>query len=120
MINRFSIHGITSDTLRTHVTDRLSAALQLHEPSVTSIVVTFHDENGPKTGNNDKRINVVVHLRGGGDVIVDERGDDAYAVVTTGAERVKQAINRKLERKHDKHHGAAAAPHHGLEDVTSV
>jgi ribosome-associated translation inhibitor RaiA len=112
MPSRISIHGHTSDALRTHIHDRVLAALGSHDGQVTSIVVTVSDENGPKHASNDRRFNAVVSLRGGGDVVVDERGDDAYGVVTTGSDRVKLALARKLEKKHDKHHGAAANPHH--------
>lgn len=112
MINRISFHGTTSDALRKHATDRLTTALAAYEPSVTGVIVTLTDENGPKSGPADRRFHVVVSLRGGGDVVVDERGEDAYAVAATGADRVKLAVARKLEKKHDKHHGAAANQHH--------
>ena len=98
MLDRFSIHGVTSDALRTHVIDRLTFALDQHESHVAAISVHFGDMNGHKTGGNDKRFNVVVNLRGGGEVVIEERGDDAYSTVSLGADRVKQAVGRKLDR----------------------
>jgi ribosome-associated translation inhibitor RaiA len=114
MPSRITIHGHTSDAFRTHINDHIMAALGVYDGQITSVVVTVSDENGPqKHGSDDRRFHAVLSLRGGGDVIVDERGEDAYAVVATGADRVKLAVARKLEKKHDKHHGAAENPHHG-------
>ena len=112
MPSPITIHGHTSDALRTHITDHVMSALGVHDSHITSVVVTVSDENGPKHGSNDRRFHAVLSLRGGGDVIVDERGEDAYAIVATGADRLKLAVARKLEKKHDKHHGAAENPHH--------
>jgi ribosome-associated translation inhibitor RaiA len=120
MPDRFTIRGVSSDALRTHMIERLTFALNQHEKDVTRVDVNLTDENGPKGGSDDKRLNVVIHLRGGADVIVDERGADAYAVASTAADRIKQAVGRKLDRKRDNHHGAASAPHHGMEGVEST
>ncbi len=97
MTDRFTMHGITSDALNEHAMERLTHALNQHEDRVASINLQFRDVNGPK-GGNDKEVKVIIGLRGSGDVIIEERGADAYAVISTLADRVKNAVGRKLDK----------------------
>jgi putative sigma-54 modulation protein len=101
MTDRFTVHGITSDALHTHAIERLTAALDQHDDRVASVNLQFHDLNGPK-GGHDKEAKVIIGLRGAGDVIVEERGDDAYSILSVLADRVKQAVGRKID-KHARH-----------------
>jgi ribosome-associated translation inhibitor RaiA len=112
MLDRMTINGHTSEALRTHIQDHVNNALNSHEAHVTAVVVSVSDENGPKHGANEKKFHAVVSIRGTGEVIVDERGDDIYAVVQGGCDRLKLSVTRKVEKAHDKHHGAASNPHH--------
>lgn len=102
MTDRFTMHGITSESLNAHAVERLTHALDQHEDRVASINLQFRDLNGPKGGSADKEAKVIIGLRGSSEVVVEERGDDAYAVLTALAERVKQAVGRKLD-KHARH-----------------
>lgn len=95
MTDRFIVHGISSDALQTHAIDRLTSALDQHEDRVASVNLQFRDVNGPK-GGDDKQAKVIVGLKGAGDVIVEERGDDAYLILSTLADRVKQAVGRQI------------------------
>jgi hypothetical protein len=101
MTDRFTMHGITSDALNAHALERLTSALDQHEDRIASVNLQFHDVNGPK-GGQDKQAKAIIGLRGSGEVIVEERGDDAYLVLSTLADRVKQAVGRKLD-KHARH-----------------
>lgn len=101
MTDRFTVHGINSEALETHAIDRLTHALNQHEDRVASVNVQFRDLNGPK-GGEDKEAKVIIGLKGSGDVIVEERGDDPYSVLSAVADRVKQAVGRKLD-KHTRH-----------------
>lgn len=98
MTDRFTLHGIDSDALRTHAIERLTHALNQHEDRVASVNLQFRDLNGHKGGEDDKEAKAIIGLRGSGDVVVEERGSDAYATLSTLADRVKQVVGRKLDK----------------------
>lgn len=110
MLDRFSIRGATSEPLREHIVERLTHALDQHERHVTTISVHIEDMNGPK-GGDDQRCNVIVSFKEGGEVVVDERGADAYAVASTAADRVKQAVSRRMDKLTHKDHHGIRPPH---------
>jgi putative sigma-54 modulation protein len=98
MEHAFEFHGIASEALRQHAVDRLSAALDQHVDRVAGVLVRMEDTNGRKKSANDKRCQVIVQLRQMPNVVVDERGDDLYAVVSEAADRIKQAVGRQTDR----------------------
>ena len=104
MLDRISIQGTDSEALRTHIVERLTHALNQHQKHVKSISVHTSDINGANRGGEDRRMNFIVHLDEGQDVIVEERGADPYAVASTGADRVKQVVGRRLHKLVDQHH----------------
>lgn len=99
MTDRFTMHGITSEALNAHAVERLTHALDQHEDRVSSVNLQFRDLNGHKGGSDDKEAKVIIGLRGSSDVIIEERGDDAYAILSTLADRVKQVVGRKLDKQ---------------------
>ena len=104
MLNRISIQGTDSEALRTHIVERLTHALNQHDKHVKTVSVHVSDMNGRNRGGEDQRINFVIALDEGQEVIIEERGADAYAIASTGADRVKQAVGRKLQKLVDRHH----------------
>lgn len=102
MTDRFTTHGIDSDALAQHAIERMTHALNQHEDRVSNVVLSLRDVNGPK-GGDDQEVKVIVHLKGGSDVIVEEKGADAYAVFSVVADRVKQVVGRKLDKQQTRH-----------------
>jgi len=97
------IIGQTSDALNEVVNSRLVAALNQHEAWVERVEVRLTDENADR-GGVDKNCRVDVFVKGSSEVFIEERGTDPYAVVSLAADRVKQAVGRKVAkaREHQK------------------
>ncbi len=109
MTELMTIHGINSEAITAHTVARFTAALDQHQAHVKDVQIRLDDENGPKGGKDDQRCRVVVRLDIGGEIVVDERGQDLYAVISSAADRVKQAAGRQLHkvldrRVHDRRH----------------
>lgn len=102
------ISGRTSAALNDTITQRLEAALGQHEQWIDEVGIRLWDENGPRHGE-DQFCRIDVRLRGRMNVMIEERGDDPYALVSTAADRVKQAVGRKIAR-HREHGGASIGP----------
>ncbi len=92
-----TITGIHSEALDQHIRDRLHHALNQHEGKVVSLDVSLRDINGPR-GGEDKRLRIIVGLRASPDVVIEETGEDAYAIISVAADRVKQTVGRRLAR----------------------
>lgn len=92
-----NITGITSPALDQHVRDRLHHALNQHEGKIASLGVNLRDINGPR-GGDDKQLRIIVGLRVGPNVIIEETGEDAYAIISVAADRVKQTVGRQLAK----------------------
>lgn len=95
------IHGQTSEALNETIEKRLLAALGQHDDWVEKVNVRLWDENGPK-GGLDKRCKIEIDLRSGGGVQIEHKGSDQYVVVSEAAERVKQAVGRKVGKLRDR------------------
>ncbi|TWT46322.1 Sigma 54 modulation protein / S30EA ribosomal protein [Phycisphaerae bacterium RAS1] len=82
--------------LRTHIDERLAHALDRFDSHIHSLHVKLRDLNGPK-GGEDMQCQIAVKLHHpSGDVHIDERGDDAFAVVSRAADRTATAVSREL------------------------
>lgn len=97
MTENLIIVGTNSKDLDQHIRDRLHHALNQHEEKVVSLQVRLRDINGPR-GGEDKQVRVIVSLRVCDDVVVEETGEDAYAIISLAADRVKQSVGRKLAK----------------------
>ena len=97
MTDRFTIHGIKSEALEAHAIERLTHALNQHEDRVVSVNLRLEDVNGPK-GGADQKAKAIISLRGASEIVIEECGEDAYAVFSTLADRVKNAVGRKLDK----------------------
>lgn len=95
----YTITGQTSEALNELIRERLDAAIGQHESWVDSVNVRLSDVNGPRGGGLDKLCRVEVTLRGGMNVLIEQRGDDYYVIVNEAAERTKQAVGRKVARR---------------------
>jgi hypothetical protein len=95
------IIGESSPALNEMIHERLFAALGQHENWVETVRVKLQDLNGPRHGHDDKMCRLDITLRGKMQVMIEQRGDDPYVIVNEAAERAKQAVGRKVEKKRD-------------------
>lgn len=99
---KLTVGGRTSEALEDLVRERLDAALGQHEKWIDHVLVHFSDENGPRGGETDKLCRIEVVLRGSMRVLIDQRGDDFYVIANEAAERAKQVVGRRIDRKREK------------------
>lgn len=90
-----------NDSLRDHVERRLEFALGQFDNRISHVSVTLLDSNGPKNGS-DKRCTILVQLRGGSTIKVEDDDDDFESVVSRAADRVGHAVTRQVERRRDR------------------
>lgn len=96
------LHGPLSAALEEHAIARLEAALGQHESHIERVRVRLTDLNGPKGGDGDQRCQLTISLHKQSDILIDERGDDLYAALSTAADRAKNLVGRTLEKIRDK------------------
>lgn len=94
---KLELNGPFSPALQEHTIARIEAALGQHETFIDRVHVRLSDLNGPK-GGVDQRCQLTIALHKQPEVIIDERGEDLYAVVSTAADRAKNAVGRTLDR----------------------
>ena len=99
-----NIKGNVTEALRSHVLDRLQAALDQFDSSVRKVSIQLLDLNGPRGGEN-QAARVRVQLASAAPVVIEHRGTDMYAVVSHAADRVKNSVGRILERRSERRHG---------------
>ncbi len=95
------VHGQNievTDAISSHVHDRFRLALDSHERHVNDVTVRLADVNGPK-GGVDMRCHATIHLRRGDPVVVEETEEDLYAAISVAADRAKQVVTRRLEKR---------------------
>lgn len=95
------LHGTLSVALEEHAQARLEAALGQHESHVEKVTLRLQDLNGPK-GGVDQQCHLIIKLHKQPEVIIDERGEDAYSVISLAADRAKNVVARALEKVKEK------------------
>lgn len=98
---QLKVHGANielTDAISTHVEDRFMSALDKVERQVNDITVRLEDVNGPK-GGVDMRCHATIHLRPGDYVIVEETEEDLFAAISVAADRAKDVVTRKIEKR---------------------
>lgn len=76
-------------------------ALDRISEKIRNVSVRFRDMNGPR-GGIDKACTVLVSLRPGVTVVVDERAGDQRTALDGAVERAQRAVLRFLEHKQAK------------------
>jgi len=90
--------GLTVDAaVIEHVERRLGFALGRFGDRIGRATVHLADVNGPR-GGEDKRCWVVVDILGRGRVVVEDTDCDVQVAIDRMADRVGQAVRRKLDR----------------------
>lgn len=91
--------GIDSTpAIEEHTGRRLRFAVGRFSDRIEDVTVRFEDVNGPR-GGVDMLCRMVAHLRPGGAVRVEERGEDLYATIDRAADRIGRALRRELSRR---------------------
>ncbi|MBI4517464.1 MAG: HPF/RaiA family ribosome-associated protein [Deltaproteobacteria bacterium] len=78
---------------------RLRFALSRFADCIDRVTVQFADLNGPR-GGVDKQCRIVVKLRRGGEVVVEDTATDLETAIDRGADRAQRAVARALARMH--------------------
>jgi ribosome-associated translation inhibitor RaiA len=76
---------------------RLRFALSRFADRLDRVTVRLADLNGPR-GGVDKQCRIIVRLRPGGEVVIEDTANDVEAVIDRGADRVQRAVARALAR----------------------
>ncbi len=87
-----------TEKLRTHIERKLNFALGRFEPRIDRLSVHVEDVNGPR-GGMDKKCRLLASVRPSYRVVVEETNEDIYAGVARAAERMGQAIRKRIERR---------------------
>jgi len=90
--------GLSVDAaVRERVERRLGFALGQFGEHVGRVSVLLTDGDGPQ-GGEDKLCRVVVEVLGHGRVVVEDTDRDVQVAIDRAADRVGQAVRRKLDR----------------------
>ena len=89
-----------SDSIRSHIEDRLSPVIDRFEPRLTSLSVRFGDCNGPK-GGADKQCRMEAVVGSAGSIVAEETHQNLYAAIDVAADRLMRAISHKIERRQE-------------------
>jgi len=86
-----------SDSLRLRIERRLDLALGRFAARVANVQVRLSDTNDRHTGM-DGRCQISARIRGSGTVWIDEIGPDLQSAIDVAADRLEQAVARRLDR----------------------
>jgi ribosome-associated translation inhibitor RaiA len=75
---------------------KLAATLNWLAPRVQNAAVLLEDVTGPHKQLVDKRCRIVVRLRRGGDLTIEERGVHIRAALALALDRLKAVISRRV------------------------
>jgi len=95
-----------NEDLQKQVERSLEFALNRHKDRIDRISINLTDLNGPR-GGKDKLCQITAELRGASPVLIMERGDNLFAVITQAVRRLGYRIGRRVHRQR-----VAGAPEH--------
>jgi len=78
-------------------------ALSHFSDKITRVEVYLSDENGHKSGPDDKRCLIEVRIEGRRPIIVTHEASTLDLAIDGAADKMKRSIERDLGRLHDKH-----------------
>jgi ribosome-associated translation inhibitor RaiA len=88
---------------------RLRFALSRFTDRIDRVTVRFADLNGPR-GGVDKRCRIVVRLRPGGQIVIEDTAAGLETAIDRGADRAQRAVARALARTRATEDGSASVP----------
>jgi ribosomal subunit interface protein len=83
-----------------YIARRLHFCLGRFEARIRNVTVRIFDINGPR-GGADKRCRMAIRLIPSDVIVVEEVNADLFAAIDRAAERLGQALARKLHRARD-------------------
>jgi putative sigma-54 modulation protein len=84
-----------------HVRRRIDFALEQFNSWITRVQVHLEDVNGPRRGV-DKQCRILVNIKGGKTLKVEDLDTDIIAAVNRAADRVGQVVSREIDRRREK------------------
>jgi ribosome-associated translation inhibitor RaiA len=105
-----SDHTITtSEPFSNFARQLIENTLHNHKSQITRIEVHMSDENGEKSGADDKRCVLEARLAGRKPTAVTEYADTLEGAISGAADKLKHALIKILDKEHD-HHPRFASP----------
>ena len=92
------------DQLHDLVERQMNFALGQFESWIAGATVHLEDINGPK-GGIDKQCRVLVHLKGGKTLKIEDIDADMTAAVNRAAGRLGQVVSREIDKRREKKGG---------------
>lgn len=102
------------DATRDLIQRRINFALDQFDGWVSHVDLTLEDVNGPR-GGIDKVCRILVSLRGGKFVKIEDQDADLVSAINRAADRLSQVVARELEKKKQR---KGAAPAGGVPEET--
>jgi len=89
------------EAIKTHVERRMEFALEQFNSWISHVLVHLEDVNGPRRGI-DKQCRILVSIKGGKTIKVEDIDVDMISVVNRAADRVGQVVGREVDRRREK------------------
>jgi len=109
---RIDVQGLgfpLTAALLNHTERRLRFALTRTSDRISRVVVRLGDANGPR-GGEDKFCRMQIHLERAAPVLIEDAGDDLYAVIDRVAERAGRNVAKRIDRRHQNARPARLEP----------
>jgi putative sigma-54 modulation protein len=90
-----------NEEIETHVERRMNFALEQFNSWITHVLVHLEDVNGPRRGV-DKQCRILVNIKGGKTIKVEDADTDMISAVNRAADRVGQVVSREVDRRREK------------------
>ncbi len=97
-------HIVGREALADHVRGVVEAALNHVSDQITRIEVHLSDENGEKSGQDDKRCMMEARLSGRQPTAVTHHASTMDQAIDGAAEKLKRSVEGTLGRLRDQHH----------------
>jgi ribosome-associated translation inhibitor RaiA len=92
------------EALASHISEVVERALARFSDRITRVEVHVGDENGPKSGPDDKRCTMEVRLAGRQPTAVSCRAGTVAQAVDGAADKLKRAVETTIEKAAERRH----------------
>ena len=88
-----------SDAIENHIHDTLHHELRHTGDRVTRVEVHLRDDKQKRSGPDDVRCTMEARIAGEQPLAVDDKGRDMYKVISSTADKLASAVNRKIGKR---------------------